>query len=130
MTYYDIFNGDADGICALQQLRLVEPVGGVCITSVKRDIALLERVEAAAGDDVTALDISLDTNRAGLDKLLARGARVRYFDHHFAGEIPNHLSLVITYPRKYSPTIKRRLRLPRAIRSGDVIRPHATAPQL
>jgi hypothetical protein len=37
---------------------------------------------------VTALDISLDTNRADLLRLLEAGASVRYFDHHHAGEIP------------------------------------------
>ena len=29
MTIYDVFNGDADGICALLQLRQIEPTG-VC----------------------------------------------------------------------------------------------------
>ena len=50
MTHYDVFNGDADGICALQQLRLAEPRDAVLVTGVKRDIALLDRVPARAGD--------------------------------------------------------------------------------
>src|SRR5574337_821402 len=50
MAYFDVFNGDADGICSLPQLRLVEP-------------------------------------RAAL---LARGVRVDYFDHHYAGDVPRH----------------------------------------
>jgi hypothetical protein len=84
------FNGDADGLCALQQLRLAAGPDrqDVLVTGVKRDIALLERVEASAGDECTALDISLDVNRKGLVDVLAAGARVTYFDHHFAGEIP------------------------------------------
>jgi hypothetical protein len=90
IRYIDVFNGDADGLCALQQLRLAEPADSVLVTGVKRDIALLERVAAGAGDLVTVLDISLDTNRGALARLLESGARIRYFDHHFAGEIPIH----------------------------------------
>jgi len=90
MRFYDIFNGDADGLCALIQLRLAEPRESTLITGVKRDIALLGRVAAAAGDELTVLDISLETNRAPLLRILQSGARVCYFDHHFAGEIPRH----------------------------------------
>jgi single-stranded DNA-specific DHH superfamily exonuclease len=88
MTNIDVFNGDADGICALTQLRNASPADSVLVTGVKRDIALLERVEAGAGDRVTVLDVSLDKNREGLRAVLARGASVFYVDHHFAGEIP------------------------------------------
>jgi hypothetical protein len=90
MTRYYVFNGDADGLCALQQLRLVEPGDATLVTGVKRDIGLLERVNAAAADLVTVLDISLDRNRAALLRLLEAGAAVRYFDHHYAGELPEH----------------------------------------
>jgi hypothetical protein len=90
MTAYDVFNGDADGLCALQQLRLAEPLESVLVTGVKRDIGLLERVPAVAGDRITVLDVSLDKNRAALDRVLAAGAEVHYFDHHFPGEIPTH----------------------------------------
>jgi len=42
---YDVFNGDADGICALIQLRRADPKpDATLITGVKRDIELLERV--------------------------------------------------------------------------------------
>ena len=88
MQFYDIFNGDADGICALQQLRLEEPRASVLVTGVKRDVHLLDRVAAATGDELTVLDISLRTNGADVKRLLAAGARLRYFDHHEAGEIP------------------------------------------
>ena len=90
MRFYDIFNGDADGLCALHQLRLAEPRAATLITGVKRDIGLLARVTPEAGDECTVLDISLDTNRKALLGALHRGAHVRYFDHHYAGEIPHH----------------------------------------
>lgn len=88
MADIDVFNGDADGICALTQLRLAEPRASQLVTGVKRDIELLEQVEAASGDRVTVLDVSLDKNRNGVVRLLAAGAEVFYVDHHFAGEIP------------------------------------------
>ena len=100
MPDFDIFNGDADGICALHQLRLAEPREALLITGVKRDIALVSRADAAAGDRagagagdrVTVLDISFDRNRAAVAALLERGARVDYYDHHHhAGELPDHL---------------------------------------
>ncbi len=93
MSDFDAFNGDADGLCALQQLRLAEPRNSTLVTGVKRDINLLRRVQAGAGDQVTALDISLDKNRQDLLRLLEQGARIDYFDHHFAGEIPDHPNL-------------------------------------
>jgi hypothetical protein len=86
----DVFNGDADGICALHQLRLVDPADSELITGPKRDISLLKRVKAGAGDRVTVLDIALSKNREALDKLLEAGAHVRYFDHHQPGDIPVH----------------------------------------
>lgn len=93
MQFYDIFNGDADGICALQQLRLEEPRSSVRVTGVKRDVALLERVEARTGDELTVLDISLSANARALARLLETGVRCRYFDHHHAGEVPAHPNL-------------------------------------
>ncbi len=88
--YFDAFNGDADGICALHQLRLAEPVASQLVTGVKRDIALLKRVTAQAGDEVTALDIAVEKNIAPLQTLLDQGVRVRWFDHHNPGELPRH----------------------------------------
>jgi hypothetical protein len=92
-THYDVFNGDADGICALHQLRLEESRESVLVTGAKRDIALLARVEGKQGDSVTALDISASTNRDALIALLERGISVQYFDHHYAGELPQHPKL-------------------------------------
>jgi len=93
MRCIDVFNGDADGLCSLRQIRLAEPAESLLVTGTKRDIALLDRVEAGAGDSVTVLDVSLERNRQGLQRLLERGARVRYFDHHCAGQVPAHPGL-------------------------------------
>jgi hypothetical protein len=93
MRRIDVFNGDADGLCSLRQIRLAEPAESQLVTGVKRDIALLDRVDAGRGDSVTVLDVSLERNREGLLRLLARGARVRYFDHHYAGKVPAHAGL-------------------------------------
>ena len=93
MSCFDVFNGDADGICSLLQLRQVMPTEAQLVTGVKRDIALLDRVNAASGDQVTVLDISLDKNREPLKRLLAAGADVFYADHHYAGDIPTAANL-------------------------------------
>ena len=93
MNRYDIFNGDADGICALIQLRLANPCESELVTGVKRDIQLLEKINASEDDEITILDISLDKNRKALENCLDTGANVTWFDHHYAGEIPNHKNL-------------------------------------
>jgi hypothetical protein len=93
VTNYDIFNGDADGICALLQLRLAEPREAQLVTGVKRDINLLKQVDAEAGDRITVLDISMDKNRNDLHRVLNAGAEVFYVDHHFAGEVPSSAAL-------------------------------------
>jgi hypothetical protein len=101
MQYFDVFNGDADGICALVQLRNAEPRDSQLITGVKRDIALLKQVAASEGDQVTVLDVSMDKNKDALLATLDAGAQVFYCDHHFAGDIPEHpglTSLVNTEP--------------------------------
>lgn len=90
MKFYDIFNGDADGICALHQLRLDAPCDAELVTGVKRDTALVERVDAVAGDSLTVLDVSLRSNGHAVRRLLDRGARIEYFDHHSPGDIPQH----------------------------------------
>lgn len=93
MARIDIFNGDADGICALTQLHNHEPRQSTLITGVKRDIALVARAEAKPGDQVTVLDVSFDKNRDGVEQVLEAGAEVFYVDHHFAGEVPDHPKL-------------------------------------
>jgi len=100
----DVFNGDADGMFAAHQLRLAEPGPDPArvriVTGLKREIALLERVEL---DDAEAVrlslrvfDISLARNVAALRRLLERGASVCWFDHHHPGEPPAHPRLALT----------------------------------
>lgn len=93
MAVIDVFNGDADGICALLQLRKAEPQKSQLITGVKRDIHLLKRVVATQGDKVNVLDISMEKNTSDLNRLLDQGAEVFYVDHHRSGEIPEHSGL-------------------------------------
>jgi hypothetical protein len=89
MSRIDIFNGDADGICALTQYRNANPGVSRLVTGVKRDIALVAKAGIEAGDEVTVLDVSLDKNRDGLVEALGKGIELLYVDHHFAGEIPD-----------------------------------------
>lgn len=86
------FNGDADGLCAMQQLRLTEGLDrdAGLVSGPKRQIDLVRYVEAGAGDTVTVLDLSFRVNRAAVEALLALGTRVRYFDHHETGALPQH----------------------------------------
>ncbi len=95
MKNIDVFNGDADGICALIQLRLAHPTDSTLITGVKRDIQLLKKVSAKKGDKVTVLDISMEKNTNELHNLLAAGVSVFYVDHHIPGEIPKHINLEV-----------------------------------
>ena len=88
--HYDVFNGDADGICALHQLRLASPKkDATLITGVKRDIKLLSKIENVVSSTITTLDVSLDSNRVALLALLEQGNKVTYIDHHFAGTLPD-----------------------------------------
>ena len=90
--HYDVFNGDADGIIALLQLRLSQnkpsPQESVLVTGVKRDISLLKKVQADKATSVTVLDISLEKNNEALDSLLENDVEVFYVDHHRPGNIP------------------------------------------
>lgn len=92
----DVFNGDADGLCALHQWRLAYPAEARRITGVKRHIDLLAGLAAGRGDCLTVFDISFDSNRVDALRLLEGGAEIRWFDHHFAGEIPSHPHLQAT----------------------------------
>jgi len=90
---YDVFNGDADGILSLVQLRLSDPRDAKLVTGRKRDIKLLERVPAKKNDRVTVLDISMRSNLTDLNRILDSGASILYFDHHNAGEGAKHPNL-------------------------------------
>lgn len=86
--HFDVFNGDADGIIALLQLRLANPKQSKLVTGVKRDISLLSQVDSTLAHSVTVLDISLEKNMTALETLLEREVDVFYVDHHRPGSIP------------------------------------------
>ena len=86
--HYDVFNGDADGIIALLQLRLATPKDSLLITGVKRDIGLLKQVDVNKATAVTVLDISLEKNNQALQALINNQVDVFYVDHHRTGDIP------------------------------------------
>ncbi|MEY4267852.1 MAG: hypothetical protein RIS90_2387 [Pseudomonadota bacterium] len=88
--HIDVCNGDADGLCAVLQWRLADPQPARLVTGLKRDIALLDRVQAGSDDAVLVCDVSLPRNLSALQRLLAAGASVTYFDHHASGPVPTH----------------------------------------
>ena len=93
LRYIDVFNGDADGLCALVQLYRAKPRSAKIITGIKRDINLLKRVTAEPGDQITVLDISFEKNSADVSRLLESGAAIKYVDHHKTGDIITHPNL-------------------------------------
>jgi nanoRNase/pAp phosphatase (c-di-AMP/oligoRNAs hydrolase) len=92
-VHFDVFNGDADGIIALLQLRLAEPKESKLVTGVKRDIELLQQVPVDQASSVTVLDISMEKNHEALTSLIKHNINVFYIDHHRAGDIPNSENL-------------------------------------
>ncbi|WP_435235696.1 DHH family phosphoesterase [Psychromonas sp. PT13] len=90
---YDVFNGDADGIIALLQLRLAEPLDTTLITGVKRNIQLLAQIDVQPDDVITVLDVSMEKNMPALVSALEVGAEVFYADHHRSGAIPDNSNL-------------------------------------
>jgi hypothetical protein len=91
--HYDVFNGDADGICALIQLRLAQPLESNLVTGIKRDIQLLDKVTVNPGDSLTVLDISFEKNSRRVAEFLSAGVTIFYVDHHQPGDIPKHPNL-------------------------------------
>ncbi|MEY8871489.1 hypothetical protein AB9G23_03465 [Francisella philomiragia] len=90
--YIDIFNGDADGILSLIQLRKAFPVASddhKLITGVKRDISLCENISNQDADNanITVLDISYDKNYQDIERLLGYVSQMTYFDHHQADKL-------------------------------------------
>ncbi|WP_150464666.1 DHH family phosphoesterase [Francisella sp. XLW-1] len=90
--YIDIFNGDADGILSLIQLRKALPVASnshTLITGVKRDISLCKDVSNQDANDavVIVLDISYDKNYQDIERLLHYVSQITYFDHHQADQL-------------------------------------------
>jgi hypothetical protein len=87
MHYIDVFNGDADGICALVQLRRSNPQNATLVTGVKRDVSLLKQVEFVNSAHITVLDISFKKNVKAVERLLKQGAKITYIDHHQTGKL-------------------------------------------
>ncbi|WNC69558.1 DHH family phosphoesterase [Thalassotalea nanhaiensis] len=99
--HFDVFNGDADGILALVQLRLSLPKESTLITGVKRDISLVQQVPVDSASSVTVLDVSMEKNTSALQNLLNNDVAVFYVDHHRTGDVPESpllTSLVNTSP--------------------------------
>ena len=92
---YDVFNGDADGLCALQQLRIHNPLDDAhLVTGPKRETSLLCKIPLVEPTDIIVLDVSLRANRSDAERLLRDGHRLTYIDHHNAGPIPGHKNFV------------------------------------
>ncbi|MED7787540.1 DHH family phosphoesterase [Francisella sp. 19X1-34] len=94
----DIFNGDADGILSLIQLRKAFPVLSddyKLVTGVKRDISLCKNIsnKDADGAIVTVLDISYDKNYQDIERLLGYVSQISYFDHHQANKLISNQKL-------------------------------------
>lgn len=91
----DVFNGDADGIFSLIQLRKVNPVAAESqrlVTGVKRDISLVKQIsdEEAKQAHITVLDISFDKNEAEVARVLTQAESLLYCDHHQAKKLFSH----------------------------------------
>ena len=81
MHYFDVCNGDADGLIARHQFRLSFPVVGTdltLLTGAKRETSLLSRVDTSRdetkGADISVFDISYDQNAESAQRLLEGGA--------------------------------------------------------
>lgn len=98
MADFDLFNGDADGIFSLLQVRQAEPrPQAELVTGVKRDTGLFARIadRARTGDRVCALDIGMSRNTPALRRVLDAGAEVFFCDHHPTGDIPQSGRLTV-----------------------------------
>ncbi len=94
----DVFNGDADGIFSLIQLRKLNPVAAeqqLLVTGVKRDISLVSKVSDAEANqaNITVLDISFDKNEGDIARVLTQAESVFYCDHHQAKKLFQHQRL-------------------------------------
>ena len=90
MKTYFVFNGDADGICAAHQLYLKKPQQFEAITGVKRDIALLKKIEQVSDSSINVFDIAVEKNLPFLSRLFEQNCKILWFDHHISHELPEH----------------------------------------
>ncbi|MCG3858884.1 DHH family phosphoesterase [Psychrobacter sp. Ps2] len=97
--YIDVFNGDADGIFSLIQLRKSHPITAydkqILITGVKRDIALVSKIDENLANDaqITVLDVSFDKNDKDVKRVLEHCQSLFYCDHHKADKLFEHKNL-------------------------------------
>ena len=87
MANFDVFNGGADGLCALHQYRLTYLGDANLVTGTKNDVRLLETLKVQASDIVTVFDIPISQNREALAHMLNLGTSVTWFDHHSIGPL-------------------------------------------
>jgi hypothetical protein len=96
LSHYDIFNGDADGIFALAQLRKSDPKDSKLITGPKRDINLLRSLVDINNSTFTVLDISLEKNLEFIPKCIENNNIIDWTDHHRPGKFPTSNQLKTT----------------------------------
>lgn len=80
-VHFDVFRADADGICALQQLRLARPHAAVIVGGRRDEAGLLDKVRPRRGDTATVLGLPLEGSGAAVQHLLDAGVAVSWFDH-------------------------------------------------
>lgn len=85
MNYYDLFNGDADGLCSLHQYRLHFPRDTHVISGLKRDVQLLRHVTEHHDSYITVFDVSHKSNIEYIEPTMSRNNKITWFDHHEAG---------------------------------------------
>ena len=84
-----VFNGDADGLISQHLMGLSGISPSLRITGLKREIVLLERIPPLKTANIYVFDISLESNRSGLLRLLENPEiRITWFDHHESGNLP------------------------------------------
>ena len=90
MNYIDFFNLDAGGVYTFHQLRLHNPQKSLLVKGVQSDNLLLKRIISTRNSILTVLDLPSHANQNSFLQFLKLGNTVHYFDHHFAGEMPEN----------------------------------------
>jgi len=79
---FSVCNGDADGLCSAVQWFMHEPSPATLVTGLKRELALLDRVDCGVGDEINIFDIAM-SRKSHRTAALARSRRAcALFDHH------------------------------------------------
>lgn len=93
---FDVCAGDADGLCATLQWRMQHPENTQLLAGLHDDTALLQNLQARPGDALMVCSLPFDANRGPVQRLLQKGATVRYLDHRDADPLPTHPRLHAT----------------------------------